>query len=129
MKRIAESYNQDIKRTSQSVVDSYSREIKDLTKDFRHETKLFREELDQVKHNHFSFLSNALIYILVGAFCVFLGCFQVFYIQEKKEFIQTAVYEQTLKKGKREYKQELLSEDPTELNKIVREWKEKWVEE
>lgn len=60
--------------------------------------------------------------------CTFLGCFQAFFIQEKKDFIQTAVYEQTLKKGKREYKQELLSEDPTELQKLVDEWKEKWVE-
>jgi hypothetical protein len=129
LKRISESYNQDIKRISQSVVDSYGEEIKNLTKDFRHETKLFREELNQVKQNHFSVLSNCLLYIFIGAMCTFLGCFQAFFIQEKKDFIQTAVYEQTLKKGKREYKQELLSEDPTELQKLVDEWKEKWVEE
>lgn len=90
--------------------------------------KAFSKELDKVKKSHFSFLSNALIYVLVGAFCVFLGCLQFSFIQEKKDFIQTAVYEQTLKKGKREYKQELLSEDPTELQKLVDEWKEKWVE-
>lgn len=61
--------------------------------------------------------------------CVlFWAVSRLFFIQEKKDFIQTAVYEQTLKKGKREYKQELLSEDPTELQKLVDEWKEKWVE-
>lgn len=89
--------------------------------------KAFSNELDKVKKSHFSFLSNALIYVLVGAFCVFLGCLQFSFIQEKKDFIQTAIYEQAKRDGKNEYQKEILEDTQhKELSKLVDKWNKKW---
>lgn len=91
--------------------------------------RAFANELDKVKKSHFSILSNALFYVLVGGVCVFLGCFQFSFIQEKKDFIQTAVYEQAKREGKKEYQKEILEDTQhKELENLVNKWNEKWTQ-
>lgn len=113
---------------SQSVVDDTIQAIRRNSKTLNEETKEFNKELKAIKKTHFSFLSNALLYIFIGAVIAVLVYAGFYFVHLKKANIQALAEQSAIesieKKAVAEYKK-TLTEEPKgiiELKELELQW-------
>ncbi len=130
LKKIAEDYSEQIKTISQTVVDDTVKSIRRNSNTLNEETKKFNEELKEIKRTHFAFLSNALLYIFVGAVVAVLVYVGFYFTQLKKASLQELAENSAItsieKKAVDNYKKEILQDlEHKELTKLVDSWNDK----